>query len=53
VAVNNRVIAKDTEQDLVLVSTAYWHMYLEPKLEKFSSRKAGHTRHVEYDDQAV
>ena len=38
VAVNNRVVAKYTEQDLVLVPAAYWHMYLKPKVEKLSSR---------------
>jgi hypothetical protein len=36
-AVNNRVVAKDTEQDIVLVPAAYWHMYLKPKVEKLSS----------------
>ncbi|KAJ4330650.1 hypothetical protein N0V95_010019 [Ascochyta clinopodiicola] len=53
VAVNNRVVAKDTEQDLVLVPAAYWHMYLKPKVEKLSSRKVAHSRHVEYDDTSV
>jgi hypothetical protein len=53
VAVNNRVVAKDTEQDLVLVPAAHWHMYLKPKVEKLSSRKVGHNRHVEYDDTSV
>lgn len=53
VAVNNRVVAKDTEQDLVLVPAAYWHMYLKTKVEKLSSRKVGHNRHVEYDDTSV
>jgi hypothetical protein len=53
VAVNNRVVTKDTEQDLVLVPAAYWHMYLKPKVEKLSSRKVAHNRHVEYDDTSV
>ncbi|KAF1966377.1 hypothetical protein BU23DRAFT_326895 [Bimuria novae-zelandiae CBS 107.79] len=39
VTVNNRVVAKDTEQDLVLVPAAYWHMYLKPRVEKLSSRR--------------
>jgi hypothetical protein len=53
VAVNNRVVAKDTEQDIVLVPAAYWHMYLKPKVEKLSSKKVAHDRHVEYDDTRV
>ena len=53
VAVNNRVVAKETEQDIVLVPAAYWHMYLKPKVEKLSSKKVAHNRHVEYDDTRV
>ena len=53
VAVNNRVVAKDTEQDIVLVPAAYWHIYLKPKVEKLSSKKVAHDRHVEYDDTRV
>jgi hypothetical protein len=53
VAVNNRVVAKDTEQDIVLVPAAYWHMYLKPKVEKLLSKKVAHDRHVEYDDTRV
>lgn len=53
VTVNNKVVAKDTEQDLVLVPAAYWHMYLKPKVEKLSSRKVAHIRQVEYDDTGV
>src|SRR5438034_1145677 len=41
VAVNNRVVAKDTEQDIVLVPIAYWHMVLQPKLEKLLQKKFG------------
>ena len=50
VAVNNRVVAKDTEQDLVLVPIAYWHMVLQPKLEKLLQKKLGPNRHVRCDD---
>ncbi|KAF2820762.1 hypothetical protein CC86DRAFT_303961, partial [Ophiobolus disseminans] len=53
VAVNNRVVAKDTEQDIVLVPAAYWHMYLKPKVEKLSNKKVAQNRHVEYDDTSV
>jgi hypothetical protein len=53
VAVNNRVVTKDTEQDIVLVPAAYWHMYLKPKVEKLLSKKVAHNRHVEYDDTGV
>jgi hypothetical protein len=50
ITVNNMVVAKDTEQDLVLVPAAYWHMYLKPKVEKLSSRKVAQNKHVEYVD---
>jgi hypothetical protein len=53
VTVNNRVVAKDTEQDIVLVPAAYWHMYLKSNVEKLSSKKVAHNRNVEYDDTGV
>ncbi|KAF2993761.1 hypothetical protein E8E13_001709 [Curvularia kusanoi] len=53
VTVNNRVVARDTEQDIILVPAAYWHMYLKPEVEKLSSKKVAHNRHVEYDDTGV
>lgn len=50
---NNRVVSKDTEQDLVLVPTAYWHMILKPKLEKLLRKKLAQNRHVQCDDTNV
>jgi hypothetical protein len=47
------VVAKDTEQDIILIPAAYWHMYLKPEVEKLSSKKVAHNRHVEYDDTGV
>lgn len=46
VAVNNKVISKDTEQDLILAPTTNWHMYLKPKVEKLLSKQPAHNRHV-------
>jgi hypothetical protein len=46
-------IAKDTEQDLVLVPSAHWHLCLKPKVEKLLSKKVAHSRHVEFDDTSV
>ena len=34
VTVNNRVVAKDTEPDLVLAPSVYWDEYLKQKLEE-------------------
>jgi hypothetical protein len=53
VVVNNRVVAKDTEQDLVLVPSAHWYLCLKPKVEKLLSKKVLHNRHVEFDDTSV
>jgi hypothetical protein len=53
VVVNNRVVAKDTEQDLVLVPSAHWHLCLKPKVEKVQGKKVAYNRHVEFDDTSV
>ncbi|KAH8731952.1 hypothetical protein GQ44DRAFT_766994 [Phaeosphaeriaceae sp. PMI808] len=53
VAVNNRVVAKDTEQDLVSVPAAHWHLYLKPKVEKLLNKKLAHNRHLEFGDTSV
>jgi hypothetical protein len=53
VVVNNKVVAKDTEQDLVLVPTAHWYLCLKPKVEKLLSKKVAHNRHVEFNDTSV
>lgn len=34
VTVNNQVVAKDTEPDLVLAPSVYWDEYLKQKLEE-------------------
>jgi hypothetical protein len=53
VMVNNKVIAKETEQDVVLAPAAYWHMYLNVKVERLVSTKLPPGRNVEYDDTNV
>jgi hypothetical protein len=53
VVVNNKVVAKDTEQDLVLVPNAYWHLCLKPKVEKLLDKKVAYNRHAEFDDTSV
>ncbi|KAF1358619.1 hypothetical protein EJ07DRAFT_86450, partial [Lizonia empirigonia] len=52
-AVNNKVISKDTEQDIVLAPAVYWRMYLQPKVEKLVDKKLSQGRQVEYDDTSV
>lgn len=53
VTVNNKVVSKDTEQDVVLGPAVYWHMYLRSKVERLVSRKLPPSRKVEYDDTNV
>jgi hypothetical protein len=38
-ALNNKVISKDTEQDIVLAPAVYWRMYLQSKVEKLADKK--------------
>lgn len=47
------MVAKDTEQDLVLVPIAYWHMVLQPKFEKLLQKKLEPNRYVGCDDTKV
>jgi hypothetical protein len=53
VSVNNKVISRDTEQDLVLAPIAYWHLYLKPKLDKVLRGKVAQNRYVRCDDTTV
>ena len=53
VTVNNKVISKDTEQDLVLAPTAHWHVFLQTKLEKLPHKKLAQNRHIRCDDTNV
>ena len=52
-SVNNKVISRDTEQDLVLAPTAYWHLCLKPKLDKVLRGKVAQNRYVRCDDTTV
>ncbi|CAN9195479.1 unnamed protein product [Alternaria alternata] len=53
IAVNNRAIAKDTEQDVVLAPAVYWRMYLQAKVEKLVDKKLPRSSHMELDDISV
>jgi hypothetical protein len=53
VVINNKALAKDTEQDIVLAPSAYWRLYLKDKVEKLLGRKLPHGRHVKCDDTSV
>ena len=53
VAVNNKVVSRDTEPDVVLGPLAYWHMVLKPKLDKLLCKKLAQNRPVRCDDTNV
>jgi hypothetical protein len=53
VTVNNRIMSKDTEQNVVLAPSAYWGLFLQPKLEKLLCKKLAENRPVKFEDTNV
>lgn len=51
--VNNKVEAKDTEEDVVLAPTAFWVVTLEKKLEQVLRGKVTGDRRVRADDTTI
>lgn len=49
VTLNNRVVVKSIDQDLVLAPRFHWRLFLEPKLRELVCRKFPQKR-VEFDD---
>ncbi|KAJ5865177.1 uncharacterized protein N7529_007093 [Penicillium soppii] len=52
VTLNNKVVRKNTEQDLVLAPRFYWRLFLQPKLNELVGKKFPQRR-VELDDTAI
>lgn len=53
VTFNNKLISKDTEQNLVLAPTFYWPLFPRPKLEKVLYKKLPSNKRVRPDDTNV
>lgn len=54
ITINNRVITRVTEPDLVITPSAYWQEILKGKVESFRERrKIFHNRRVRLDDTSV
>lgn len=53
IAVNNRAITKDTEQNVVLAPAVYWRMYLQAKVEKLVDKKLPRSSYMELDNISV
>jgi hypothetical protein len=53
VSVNKKIISRDTEQDLVLAPTVYWHESLKPSLDELLQSKVAHNRPIRCDDTTV
>jgi hypothetical protein len=46
IKLNNRMIAKDTEQDVALAPGPYWSMFLQPKLDALLSKKINNGKRI-------
>jgi len=53
VKLNNRMIAKDTEQDVVLAPAQYWSMFLQSKLDALLGKKITRSKRIRPDDSNV
>lgn len=53
VVVNNRIVSKNSEQDVVLAPAAYWHLCLKSKVENLLSKMVPYGRHIEHHDTSV
>ena len=50
---NNRMIAKDTERDIVLAPARYRSMFLQAKLDALLSKKIASGKRIKPDDSNV
>jgi hypothetical protein len=53
VTLNNKVVSKDTELEVVLAPDIYWRKLLQPKLEKLLCKKLAKNRLVKSEDTNV
>ncbi|KAM0708546.1 hypothetical protein Q7P35_005198 [Cladosporium inversicolor] len=53
IKLNNRMIAKDTEQDVALAPGHYWSMFLQPKLDALLGKKIKNGKRIQPDDSNV
>ncbi|KAM0703903.1 hypothetical protein Q7P35_008909 [Cladosporium inversicolor] len=53
VKLNSRMIARDTEQDIVLAPAAYWSRFLQAKLNALLGKKVASGKRIKPDDSDV
>ena len=53
VTVNNRMVSKDTEPDVVLAPGSFWLLVLQPKLEKLLCKKLPKNRPIKSEDTNI